>query len=190
MIHDCSSETLKERSLLFTFPHCSSALLSTLHCCSSNPPPPPLPPSLPPPLPPSLSLPPQGTVKQRLPCGEQEGRPTTLTISGLFLAAGTDHGFVKLWDLSRRYVCTCTYSASAGVVNQLNWLEGNSSRFSASCGLYQKFTYTYLLRCQQLKMWHTRLLCVFLWHCGLKLAEVYTLEKIFSIFHTISYKKL
>jgi intraflagellar transport protein 140 len=44
----------------------------------------------------------QGTVKQVLSCGEHEGRFIALTVSGHFLAAGTDRGLVRMWDLSRR----------------------------------------------------------------------------------------
>ncbi len=44
----------------------------------------------------------QGTVKQLLACGDHEGSPTVLAISGPFLVAGTDAGWVKVWDLSRR----------------------------------------------------------------------------------------
>ena len=44
----------------------------------------------------------QGTVKQVLSCGEHEGHFVALTVSGQLLAAATDLGFVKIWDLSRR----------------------------------------------------------------------------------------
>ena len=45
----------------------------------------------------------QGTVKQVLSCGDHEGRFVALTVSSQFLAAGTDHGLIRIWDLSRRY---------------------------------------------------------------------------------------
>ena len=45
-------------------------------------------------------------MKQVLSCGNHEGNVTVLTISGQFLAAGTDLGHIKMWDLSRRYVHT------------------------------------------------------------------------------------
>ena len=45
-----------------------------------------------------------GVVKSTLPFMDSEGHPTLLAIngtaSGAFLAAGTDRGFVKAWDLS------------------------------------------------------------------------------------------
>ncbi len=46
----------------------------------------------------------QGTVKQVLPCTEQEGSPVVLSIDGHYLVCGTDAGRIKLWDISRRYV--------------------------------------------------------------------------------------
>lgn len=39
-----------------------------------------------------------------LSCGDQEGTFVALSVSGHFLVAGTDCGFVKMWDLSRRYM--------------------------------------------------------------------------------------
>ena len=43
-------------------------------------------------------------MKQVLSCGDGEGSFVALNVSGQFLAAGTDRGFVKIWDLSRRWV--------------------------------------------------------------------------------------
>lgn len=45
----------------------------------------------------------QGTVKQILQCPEAEGDPILLDVCGNFLVAGTSLGYVKVWDLSRRY---------------------------------------------------------------------------------------
>lgn len=45
-----------------------------------------------------------------LSCGDQEGIFVALTVSAQFLVAGTDCGFVKIWDLSRRYMyILCMY---------------------------------------------------------------------------------
>ena len=56
----------------------------------------------------------QGTVKQVLSCGEHEGRFIALTVSGHFLAAGTDRGLVKIWDLSRRYLHAYNHTPGIG----------------------------------------------------------------------------
>ena len=45
----------------------------------------------------------QGTVKQILQFPEAEGDPILLDVCGNFLVAGTSLGYVKVWDLSRRY---------------------------------------------------------------------------------------
>lgn len=44
----------------------------------------------------------QGTVKQILSFSGEEGDPVNLNISGHFLVAGSNGGYVKVWDLTRR----------------------------------------------------------------------------------------
>ena len=52
----------------------------------------------------------QGTVKQLLSFTDQEGTPVTLSVGGHFLVAGTDTGYIKMWDLTRRYMYTTVKS--------------------------------------------------------------------------------
>lgn len=59
----------------------------------------------------------QGTVKQVLSCGDHEGSIIALTVSCQFLAAGTECGFVKMWDLSRRYNIHCTLDIVQSHIN-------------------------------------------------------------------------
>lgn len=47
-----------------------------------------------------LSL--QGVVKSQLNMNESEGAPITLDVNGDFLACATSHGYLKIWDISRR----------------------------------------------------------------------------------------
>ncbi|UYV62808.1 IFT140 [Cordylochernes scorpioides] len=44
----------------------------------------------------------QGTLKQSLTFTEEEGRPMCLDICGSFLTCGTEGGWIKMWNLSRR----------------------------------------------------------------------------------------
>jgi len=44
----------------------------------------------------------QGTVKQLIPLQENEGRPTIITVAGNFMIYGTDEGYMRVYDLSRR----------------------------------------------------------------------------------------
>ena len=52
-----------------------------------------------------------------LSCGDQEGIFVALTVSAQFLVAGTDCGFVKIWDLSRRYIHEHVHSTLYMYVN-------------------------------------------------------------------------
>ena len=44
----------------------------------------------------------QGTVKQVLSFIGEDGRPLVMDLSGHFIAAVSDTGVVKIWDVSRR----------------------------------------------------------------------------------------
>ncbi|KAG1671031.1 Intraflagellar transport protein 140 [Nymphon striatum] len=44
----------------------------------------------------------QGTIKQALPCSDEEGQPISLDICRNVLVCGTTEGYIKTWDLSRR----------------------------------------------------------------------------------------
>jgi hypothetical protein len=44
----------------------------------------------------------QGTVKSTLAFTDAEGAPTTFDVMGSFLVVATAHGFIKMWDISRR----------------------------------------------------------------------------------------
>lgn len=44
----------------------------------------------------------QGTVKSTLAFTDVEGAPTTFDVMGSFLVVATAHGFIKMWDISRR----------------------------------------------------------------------------------------
>jgi len=45
----------------------------------------------------------QGTIKQMLPTSDIEGRPIGMGLCGSFLTVATAAGWIKIWDLSRRY---------------------------------------------------------------------------------------
>jgi intraflagellar transport protein 140 len=45
----------------------------------------------------------QGTVKQLLPTSDIEGQPIGMHLCGSFLTVATAAGWIKIWDLSRRY---------------------------------------------------------------------------------------
>lgn len=45
----------------------------------------------------------QGTIKQMLPTSDIEGRPIGIQLCGSFLTVATAAGWIKIWDLSRRY---------------------------------------------------------------------------------------
>jgi hypothetical protein len=45
----------------------------------------------------------QGTIKQMLPTSDIEGRPIGMELCGSFLTVATAGGWIKIWDLSRRY---------------------------------------------------------------------------------------
>lgn len=44
----------------------------------------------------------QGTNKQQIPIGEDEGEIICLNVGGEFLAVGTARGYLRIFDLSRR----------------------------------------------------------------------------------------
>ena len=46
----------------------------------------------------------QGTVKQLLPFSDIEGMPTYMAVCTHYLVVATGHGYIKLFDLGRRYV--------------------------------------------------------------------------------------
>ena len=43
-------------------------------------------------------------MKQILSFSEEEGDPVVLNVVGHFLVAGSESGYIKLWDLTRRYI--------------------------------------------------------------------------------------
>jgi len=45
----------------------------------------------------------QGTIKQTLSNKESEGKPLMIELEGDYLTVATDTGYIKMWDLSRRY---------------------------------------------------------------------------------------
>ena len=44
----------------------------------------------------------QGTVKQLISLSEIEGQPTVITVAGNFMVYGTDEGYMRVYDLTRR----------------------------------------------------------------------------------------
>ena len=66
---------------------------------------------------------PQGTVKQTMQLTELEGMPISINVCGHYLVISTDNGYVKGWDISRRY------SASRGLGTAARGLElGTTAR--------------------------------------------------------------
>lgn len=45
----------------------------------------------------------QGTIKQMLATSDIEGQPIGMQLCGSFLTVATAAGWIKIWDLSRRY---------------------------------------------------------------------------------------
>ena len=42
-------------------------------------------------------------MKQLIPLQENEGRPCVISVTGNFMVYGTTEGFIRVFDLSRRY---------------------------------------------------------------------------------------